>query len=131
VSYERWHNRLGHPSQAIIHRVLRSNNLPVDGNTGGESMCDARQRGKMHQLPYPKSYSVSRFPLELVFSDVWGSAPKSVGKFKYYVSFIDDFSKFMWIYLIKQKSKVFQCSHDFQNLVERLFHRKIKSVQTD
>jgi hypothetical protein len=38
---------------------------------------------------------------------VWGAAPSSVGKNSYYVSFIDDFSKFTWIFLLKHKSKVF------------------------
>jgi hypothetical protein len=69
--------------------------------------------------------------LELVFSDVWGPAPTSVGKYNYYVSFIDDFSKFTWIYLIRHKSEVFQRFHEFQNLVERMFDTKIKTMQTD
>jgi hypothetical protein len=85
----------------------------------------------MHQVPYPKTSSVSMFPLELVFSDVLGAAPESVGRFKYYVSFIDDFSKLTWIYLIKNKSEVFQCFSDFQNLVERMFGRKLIAMQTD
>jgi hypothetical protein len=46
-------------------------------------------------------------PLELVFFDVWGVAPLSVRKFKYYVSFIYDYSKFTWLYLLKHKSDVF------------------------
>jgi hypothetical protein len=70
-------------------------------------VCDACQKAKSHQLPYPKSSSVSSVPLELVFSDVWGPAPASVGRNKYYVSFIDDYSKFTWIYLLKNKSDVF------------------------
>ena len=37
-------------------------------------------RAKSHQLPYPVSSSTSKFPLELVFSNVWGDAPESVGK---------------------------------------------------
>jgi hypothetical protein len=32
--------------------------------------------------------------LELVYSDVWGPALESVARYKYYVSFINDFSKF-------------------------------------
>jgi hypothetical protein len=52
------------------------------------------QQGKSHQLPYPNSLSISKDPLELVFFDVWGPAPESVGRKKYYVSFIDDYSKF-------------------------------------
>jgi histone deacetylase 1/2 len=47
------------------------------------------------------------------------------------VSFIDDFSKFTWIYLLKKKSDVFQRFLDFQNHVERLFDKKIITLQTD
>jgi len=50
---------------------------------------------------------------------------------KYYVSFIGDFSKFTWIYLLKFKSEVFQKFQEFQALVERLFNRKILAMQTD
>jgi hypothetical protein len=61
-------------------------------------MCDACQQAKSHQLPYPKSFSESKFLLEFVFSDVWGPTPESVGRKQYYMSFIDDYSKFTWIY---------------------------------
>jgi hypothetical protein len=56
---------------------------------------------------------------------VWGGggAPESSGRSKYYVSFIDDYSKFTWIYLLKFKSEVFQKFQEFQTLVERLFDR--------
>jgi hypothetical protein len=74
---------------------------------------------------------MSKNPLELVFSDVWGATLESVGRKKYHVSFIDDFSKFTWIYLIKFKSEVFAKFLEFQTLVERLFDRKIIAVQTD
>jgi histone deacetylase 1/2 len=66
-----------------------------------------------------------------VFSDIWGPAPAFVGRFNYYVSFIDDYSKFTWNYLLHHKSKVFQCFSNFQNLVERQFNRKICAMQTD
>lgn len=94
-------------------------------------VCDACQKAKSHQLPYSKSINVSRAPLDLICSDVWGSAPQSVGRNKYYVSFIDDYSRFTWIYLIKNKSDVFQVFVNFQQLVERLFNKKIITLQTD
>ncbi len=94
-------------------------------------MCDACQKAKSHQLPYSISSSISSHPLELIYSDVWGPAPTSVGGKQYYVSFIDDFSKFTWIYLIKFKSEVIQKFHEFQALVERLFNRKILAMQSD
>jgi histone deacetylase 1/2 len=73
---------------------------------------------------------VSTSPLELVFSDVWGPASESFGRFKYYVSFIDDYSKFTWVYLLKKKSYMLKFC-DFQNHVERLFDKKILTMHTD
>jgi hypothetical protein len=71
-----WHYRLGHPSFEIVKKVVSSNNLPflVESNKG--SVCDACQQAKSHQLPYPVSTSASSKPLELIFSDVWGSCHK-------------------------------------------------------
>jgi hypothetical protein len=74
---------------------------------------------------------VSQSPLDLIFSDVWGATPDSVGRNKYYVSFIDDHSKYVWIYLLRYKSEVFEKFHEFQQLVERKFDRKIVAMQTD
>jgi hypothetical protein len=37
----------------------------------------------------------------------------------------------MWLYLLKQKSDIYQVFHNFQNLVERKFNKKIISMQTD
>jgi len=127
----RWHSRLGHPSTVVVRQVLNKNKVPFVLELNNDSVCDACQKGKSHQLPYPKSTSVSSAPLELVFSDVWGPASTSVGKNNFYVSFIDDYSKFTWIYLLRHKSEVFQRFHDFQNLVERMFDRKIVAMQTD
>jgi hypothetical protein len=75
-------------------------------------------------LPYSKLTSVSSHPLELIFSDVWGPGPESVGRYKYYVSFVDDYSKFTLVYLLKFKSEVIQKIHEFQSLVEWLFNKK-------
>jgi hypothetical protein len=91
----RWHSRLGHPSSSIISCVLSKNNISCVSDSLPEPVYDVCQGTKSHQLPYPTSSSTSTSPLELVFSDVWGPTCESVGHYKYYVSFIDDFSKFI------------------------------------
>jgi len=83
-----WHSR---PAPLVVHRVLSHHNLPFVQDENNKHVCDACQQGKSHQLPYPKSTSVTTSPLDLVFSYVWGPAPSSVGLFSYYVSFIDDY----------------------------------------
>jgi hypothetical protein len=127
-SSSHWHRRLGHPSFVVVRKILQDNEI-LFSESNKELVCDACQKPKSHQLPYPTSTSVSTSPLELVFYDVWGPATFSVGRNKYYVSFIDDYSKFTWIYMIKCKSDVFQNFHDFQHHVERLFDKNILVVQ--
>jgi hypothetical protein len=130
-SLERWHNRLGHPSTPIIKKVVSKFNLPCSSHFNKVSVCDDCQKAKSHQLPYSKSHSSLKFPLELTYSEMWGHAPKFIGDKQYYVSFIYDYSKFSWIYPLKFKYEVFHKFVEFQNLVERLFDRKIITVQTD
>jgi hypothetical protein len=67
--------------------------------------------------------------LQLVFSNIWGPTIDSFGNKKYYVSFIDDYSKFMWLYLLHHKSEVFPFFKEFQSLVEHIFNRKVVVVQ--
>jgi histone deacetylase 1/2 len=69
-TYSKWHSRLGHPSLAIVQKIVSNNKLPCLGEINELGVCDACQQAKSHQLPYPKSSSVSSHPLELVFSDV-------------------------------------------------------------
>jgi hypothetical protein len=88
-----WHNHLGHASSPVVQKVLSRHKLLFSKESNKGVICDVYQMGKSHQLPYPKSNSVSSKPFELVFSDVWGPAPTSMGRYSYYVSFIDDFSK--------------------------------------
>jgi hypothetical protein len=130
-SFTRWHDRLRHPAFQVVQRVLREFDLPFQQESNKDFVCDPCQQAKSHQLSYPKSTSVSSHLLELVFSDVWGPASESIGRYKYYVSFVDDYSKFTWIYLLKFKSEVIQKFHEFQALVERLFDKKILSIQSD
>ncbi|GAU17915.1 hypothetical protein TSUD_330400, partial [Trifolium subterraneum] len=70
--------------------------------------------------------------LELVHTDVWGPAPIiSSSGFKYYVHFIDDFTRFTWIYPLKQKSDTAHAFIQFKNMVENQFNKRIKTIQCD
>jgi len=71
-------------------------------------------------------------PLDLIYSLVWGPSPTiSINGNRYYVSFVDAFSRFTWIYPIQSKSDVMPIFLKFQLMVECLLNAKIKSVQTD
>ena len=47
------------------------------------------------------------------------------------MTFIDDYSRFCWIYFLKQKSKVFDTFKDFKALVEKVVWKNIKAFRFD
>jgi hypothetical protein len=131
IHVDRWHSRIGHPSQDIVRRVVSMNNLVcANFDMSSGSICDVCACAKAHQLTYSLSSNRSSATLQLIFLDVWGPPIDSFGQ-KYYVSFIDDYNKFTWIFLLHAKSEVFKYFLEFQRLVEQQFDRKIIAVQSD
>jgi hypothetical protein len=73
----------------------------------------------MTQLPFSHSNTSASFPLQIVYSDVWGPAPiTSLNGFRYYVSFIDAYSRFTWFFPLKNKSQVLSSFIHFKNTME-------------
>ena len=70
--------------------------------------------------------------LDYIHSDIWGPSPiTSYGGSSYFVSFIDDFSRKMWFYMLKKKSDVFTVFKQFRALVENITKITIKFLGTD
>ena len=67
-----------------------------------------------------------------MYTDIWGpaSVPASNGA-RYYVSFLDAFIKFRWIYVLHTKSQVSHAFKKFKALVENQTGHKICNLQTD
>jgi histone deacetylase 1/2 len=108
VSRDMWHSRLGHQALQVVQDVLHSHDLPsiVESNKN-RSVCDACQQGKSHPLPFSLSTHLTKHPLEIIYSDVWGLAQTSISGHRFYVSFVDAYSHFTWLYLLKHKSDVY------------------------
>jgi hypothetical protein len=100
VSKTRWHCRLGYASPQIVQKLISRFDLPCSSESN-KHVCDAYQQAKIHQLPYSLSNNFVSNPLELVYSDVWEPARSTVHGEKYYVSFVDAYSRFTWVYLLR------------------------------
>ena len=101
-----WHTRLRHPTDRIVRHVISNFNLSTTSNKK-PIVCPGCQHGKSHQLLFSLSENKSSFPLELVFSNIWGPSPiLSNNGACYYVIFVDHFSKFTWFYPITCKSDI-------------------------
>lgn len=98
---DKWHLTLGHPSQMVVKQVLKLCNIFFPRNET-LYLCSACELGKSHHLPFRSSQTVFSCPLELIISDVWGPAhTHSRNGFKYYISFVDAYSRYTWIYFLK------------------------------
>lgn len=129
---EVWHNRLGHPNFQVISTLSSNKCLEIASTLNKNFICVACQLGKSKKLPFSLSTRCSPHPLFLVHCDVWGAAPvPSISGYHYYIVFIDDFSRFIWLYPMKVKSDSVTCFLHFKKMVENLFSTKIKYFQSD
>ncbi|KAL5743970.1 hypothetical protein ACOSP7_026836 [Xanthoceras sorbifolium] len=68
----------------------------------------------------------------MVHSDVWGpSQTPNITNARWFVSFIDDHTRLTWIFLMKQKSEVFQIFKTFNTMIQTQFNSKIQILRTD
>ena len=115
-----WHRRLSHPNFDVLRTLFNSGLL---GNKACSSIdlsfdCTSCKLGKSKVLPFPHHASRASQCFELIHSDVWGIAPVvSHAHYKYFVTFIDDFSRFTWVYFLRAKGEVFSV---FQRFLDSL-----------
>ena len=120
---EMWHKRIGHISMQTLKNMLRKD--VVDGwpklkDCDMGKICEEYQYGKQNRLPFPHERHVSKNLLDLVHTDVWGPTKNaSIGGCRFYVTFIDDCSRKIWVYFMKQKSEIFDCFRKFKCMLKK------------
>jgi transposase InsO family protein len=130
-----WHKRLGHPNNVILSNLMKRGFLghKDKGSTHSLSFdCSTCKLGKRKTLPFPAFGSRANTCFEIIHSDVWGIAPViSHGQYKYFVTFIDDYSRFTWIYFLRIKAEVFNAFQTFLAYIETQFSTCIKVFRSD
>ena len=129
-----WHHRLGHPSSKILLSALKPvfPSISLSQIDDVCSSCEFCISAKMHRFHLNKTPLVSTSLLELVHGDVWGPSPlTSLLSFNYYVIFVDDYSRFTWLFLLKHKNEVLSVFKHFKSMVETQFNSKLKILRTD
>jgi len=125
-----WHARLGHIGQDRLYRLARVGLL---GSLTNEELpiCEHCFAGKATRLPFGKVKRASS-PLQLIHSDIYGLMNvRARHKRNYFITFIDDFTRFGHVYLISHKSEALDCFIRYTNLVENKLSTKIKALRTD
>ncbi|CAA7035584.1 unnamed protein product [Microthlaspi erraticum] len=131
VSEEIWHHRLGHSNSGILQH-LQSNKAISVSNKHSSRVCEPCQMSKSSRLKFSVSASSVLNPLDRIHCDLWGPSPVVSNQgFKYYALFIDEFSRYSWLFPLRAKSEFFSVFQEFQKLVENQLNNKIKEFQSD
>ena len=129
---KRWHSRLGHMSLKGMNILVKDGYLN-EKDVKTLEFCENCVLGKAHKLSFPKGKHTTKEVLEYIHSDLWGSPSvvESLGGCFYFVTFIDDFSRKVWIYFLKSKNEVFQNFKEWKTCVETETGKKVKCLRTD
>ena len=88
---------------------------------------------KHTRISFPRNLdprAKSRF--ELVHTDVWGpSTSASILGFRYFVTFIDDYSRCTWLFLMKTRAKLFSIFKKFHVEICTQFNTSIRILRSD
>nr|CAN76379.1 hypothetical protein VITISV_017862 [Vitis vinifera] len=127
-----WYCRYGH----LSHKGLRTlqNNKMVNGLPqfeASKTVCTDCMVGTQHRNPIPKKSTWRACSkLQLIHADICGPiTPILNSKKRYLISFIDDFSRKAWIYLLVEKSKALVIFKQYKSCVEKETSSYIKCLR--
>jgi hypothetical protein len=108
-----WHHRLGHLGPDVLSKMSSSSAITYP-RSRDDSLCHACQLGRHVRLPFPSSSSRAIQPFALVHCDLWTTPVLSVSSYKYYLVILDDYTHYLWTFLLRQKSDTYPTlSHFF------------------
>ncbi|KAJ0753121.1 putative RNA-directed DNA polymerase [Helianthus annuus] len=124
-----WHARLGHPAEPVLH-VLKDK-LDIKKDTKIEP-CETCHRAKQHREPFPLSDHKTKSLGDLVHLDVWGPYKvQSRDGSRYFLTVVDDYTRAVWVYLMKNKDEVLYNIKGFFNMLKIQFSKHIKMFRSD
>lgn len=114
--------------KAICHSRVKG----AQFHRGTFNDCIICPNENMTRSPFLVKSNRSTDILDVVHTDLCGLMKvDSIGGAKYFLQFIDDYSKWGQVYILKRKSDVFQALRDFVAMIENQTGKRIKSIQSD
>ena len=130
-----WHSRFGHLGSKNLKKLAEED--LVEGldykQYENNEVCKPCVEGKHHKQKFPKVGGTRADEvLELVHTDVCGKMEtESLSGKEYFISFIDDKSRYTWTYPIRRKSDSFSIFLEWKSQVERSKDKKLKKLRSD
>ncbi|KAG8490810.1 hypothetical protein CXB51_014017 [Gossypium anomalum] len=126
-----WHMRLGHMSENGMVELSKRGLLDGQGICK-LNFCEHCVFGKQKRVRFTRGIHNTKETLDYIHSDLWGpSRVPSRGGANYMLTFIDDFSRKVWAFFLKQKSDVFSAFKSWKIMIEKQTGKQIKYLRTD
>ncbi|KAL1535775.1 Retrovirus-related Pol polyprotein from transposon TNT 1-94 [Salvia divinorum] len=130
-SLDFWHARLGHVGEKGIRQLEKQGAIEVRDSEGLKK-CESCILGKAKKLSFPSGRHTSTGPFMYAHSDLWGpSQVESLSGGKYFMSIIDDYSRKVWVYILKDKSQAFIRFQEWHNRYENERGSVLKCLRID
>ncbi|CAL5421876.1 unnamed protein product [Camellia sinensis] len=126
---ELWHAQMGHVNFQYLCQLFPSFNKTYKDSKFHCVVCELSNHTRTSYIPH-MTHAPSAF--NLIHFDIW--SPSLVTTFsghKYYVTFIDDHTKYTWVYLIRPKSDIFSIFVQFLQIVKTQFHAIVRIIHFD
>ena len=124
-----WHMQLGHIGERGMME-LHKRNLLKGIEICKLDLCKYCVFGKQNKVQFKTATHKTKKFLDYVHTDVWGPMRVvSLGGNMYFVSFIDYYSRKVWVYFMRHKSDTFAKFKLWKTEVENQIERKIKMPQ--
>lgn len=125
-----WHARMGHPSNQKLLQLSSFLYFSFDKNK--MECCDICHRSKQCR----HSFSLSNYKADAAFSlihcDLWEKYRKTThGGASYFLTIVDDYTRAVWVYLLKEKSVVPEILISFRSMVQTQFNTRVKVLRSD
>ena len=106
--------------------------LPHFGHLNFDHICEACQIGKQSRLPFPRREQVKSLLLDLVHTDVWEPCDHTYhGNASYFLIFVNNFSRYTWVYFLHYKIHVFDTFKEFRTMAKMQICTCLKCLQLD
>lgn len=133
-SLQDWHFRMGHLNVKVLKEAIKTGSIVgvKMEDSSDDFQCRVCLQGKMSRPPFPRESKRSTTPGEVIHSYLCGPMRvESHGKSLYFITFINDCSRWTEILFIKRKSDAIEEFEKFRAFVSTQRGIKIKSFQTD
>ena len=126
-----WHLRLGHMSERGLKELQKKGVFGSD-KLNSLGFCKDCVIGTAFRLKFESTVHSTKEKLAYLHSNLWRPAKvNSLGGCRYFLSFIDDYLRIIWVYVLKNKNEVLERFKRWKIRVETQTNLKVKTLRID